>query len=76
MPDEGKDELGSHSYRVTLEMLHAGMSALKDFDPSKEEPEALVWAIISRALMAQRSSGSSSSAMIASSANTSGDDVR
>ena len=37
---------------VTLDMLAAGMAAYLEFDPEREEPEALVWAILTRGMEA------------------------
>ena len=41
-----------NSLEVTIEMLGAGMLAYAEFDPEKEEPEALIWEILSRAFEA------------------------
>ena len=38
--------------RITREMLHAGLEAMREFDPDTEEPHALVFDIIWRALEA------------------------
>jgi hypothetical protein len=39
---------------VTLDMISAGMEAYASFDPEREDPEALVFAIIFRALEIER----------------------
>jgi hypothetical protein len=39
---------------ITVDMISAGVSACKEFSPELEEPEALVFAIIHRALEVAR----------------------
>jgi hypothetical protein len=36
---------------ITLDMLNAGLAAYREFDPEKEEVEALIFDVIYRALM-------------------------
>lgn len=39
---------------ITLEMIDAGMTAFRGFDPNLDEPEALIFAILSRAAAVSR----------------------
>ena len=49
----GKTFEGGIAPEVTTEMMLAGMTAFRDFRPEDEEPEALVWEILYRALAAR-----------------------
>ena len=40
----------SDQSRVTLEMYAAAMEAYRNFDLNADDPEAMVWAILSRAI--------------------------
>jgi hypothetical protein len=48
---EGKDEgRSTDETEITLDMISAGVVAYDAFDPEREDPEALVFSILYRAL--------------------------
>ena len=49
-----ESETGRRSEEITMEMIAAGVEAYWEFDPAVDEPEALVFAILSRGRRASR----------------------